>query len=210
MNGPPNVEPSALWSALQVMPRPFKVVDFPRRHPDTDEPIGQLVMWPLTQNEQMACTGEADRFAKKMLREAQRKDETNLGYETIYSNEVAVQVLYRACRDVNDHSKPAFPLPVELRDKLSADEVGALFALYCSVQVELGPIVTRMSKEEMEAWVKALVEGGQYDPFPLLSLETQHHLLNFMASQLVSFWTRTSSAGSLPGDLPEESEALSA
>lgn len=206
MSGPPpNLEPSALWRALQDLPRPAKVVDFPRCLPGTETPLGQMQMTPLTQSEQMACTSEADKFAKKLLKDAQRKDDTNLGYEAIYSNEVAVQVLYRACRDIEDPAKATFPSPLVLRDKLAADEVGALFALYCQVQVELGPIVSRMSEEEMEAWIVRLEAGGAAEPFAFFSLETQLRLVNFMASLIVKSWTVTRSAG-LPLDVPEPEE----
>lgn len=204
--GPPgNIEPSELWRLLQEVPRPSKVVDFPRKIPGTDDPVGQMRITPLSQSEQMACNSEADKFAKKLLKEAQRKDESNLGYDNVYANEVAVQVLYRACRSVDGITKPIFPNPGELREKLSADEVGALFALYCQVQVELGPIITRMSTEEMEAWIVRLEEGGQQEPFAFFSLEAQLRLVSFMASLIVELRTQISSAGS-PLDAGEPSE----
>jgi len=182
----------------------MKTVDYPRSMPDSEVQVGQIIMWPLTQNEQMASNAEADRFAKKLLRESQKKDEATLGYDSIYSNEVAVQVLYRACRDVQNYKQAAFPTPSDMREKITADEIGGLFALYCSVAAEVGPLVTRMSDEEMEAWVVALAEGGAQYPFALLSAECQQRLLSFMASRLHSFWTATPSAGSPPDEpLPQ-------
>ncbi len=164
-------------------------------------------MTPLSQSEQMACTSEADKFTKKMLKEAQRREEENLGYEAMFSNECAVQVLFRACHEVENAGKPIFPSPLALRDKLAADEVGALFKLYCQVQTELGPIITRMSEEEMEAWIVKLEEGGAHEPFAFFSLETQLRLVSFMASLIVKSWTATRSAGSPPSEL-EESDSL--
>ena len=204
MAGPPDkVAPSDLFRLLSQLPRPQKTVAFPRKMLGTDESVGDLVMWPLSQNEQMASSAEADRFAKKLLREAQKKDEATLGYDSIYSNEVAVQVLLRACRDATDPKIQIFPSAAELRD-LSADEVGALFLIYCEVQAELGPVVTRMSKEEMEAWIVQLAEGGRHVPFSLLSSDSQLRLVSFMASQIVSSSMATSSAGSPPDELPPE------
>ena len=111
---------------------------------------------------------------------------------------------------VGDTAKSIFPNPAMLRDKLNADEVGALFALYCQVQIELGPIITRISEEEMEAWIRKLDEGGQADPFAFFTLETQLRLVSFMASQTVKYWTVTRSAGLPPDDgAPSEVDAVS-
>jgi hypothetical protein len=207
MAGPPESVPASdLFRLLQELPRPSEVVDFPRKLPGTDDSVGQLVMWPLSQNEQMAANAEADRFAKKILKESPKRDEASLGYDSIYANEVAVQVLYRACRDVTDPKRPMFPSPAALRE-LSADEVGALFLLYCEVQVKLGPVVSRMSEEEMEAWVVQLADGGKHVPFSLLSLDSQLRLVSFMASQIVNFSTDTSSAGSPQDEVQTEESA---
>jgi len=206
--GPPeDVPATALWLALTAIPRPHKLVDFPRRLPGTEESVGQVAMWPLTQEEQMACSAEADRFTKKLLKDGQKKDEANLGYETMFSNEVAVQILYRACRDATDLERPAFPSPSQLRQALTADEVGALFKHYLTVQLELGPIVAHLSDEEMEAWVKRIGEGGSAFPFDLLSWEMQRALVLFMASRLTSSPTDTLSAGSPPEESQTSSES---
>ena len=206
MGPPPNVKPAELWTRLTAIPRPSKEVDFPRFDAVTTESIGRLVIWPLSQNEQMACNAEADKFAKRLLKDAQRREDQNLGYDAIYANEVAVQILFRACRDVEDPKRPLFPTPVELREKLTADEVGALFALYCAVQAELGPIIGWMTDQEMEEWVTALVEGSAHVPFSLFSLDAQLRLVNFMASRVVKLRTASSSAGSQPLEESESSQ----
>lgn len=197
-------DPTALWLALTKIPRPHKVVDFPRNDPETGKPVGQIAIWPLTQEEQMVCNAEADRYAKALLKDAQQKGEANFGYEHTFGNESAIQILFRACRDPQDLNRAAFPSTTLMRRKLSADEVSALFNLYLVVQVELGPIVRNMSPEELEALVRRIAEGGSAFPFSLLSLETQVTLLRFMASKLVSFWTATTSPGSPQGEQPSK------
>ena len=191
-------DPSELWLALQSCPRPWRAVDVPRRLPGTGQPVGQVAMWPLTQEEQMASNAEADRFTKALLKDPQREGEANLGYAHTYSNEVAVQVLYRACRDINDRKRPAFPSPTLMRAAFSTDEIGVLFNSYCTVQLELGPIIAYMTSEEMEGLIVKLYKGGSNFPFDSLSWEQQKTLLSFLVSQVVNFWTAMFSVGSPP------------
>ncbi len=206
---PDHVDASDLWLALTALPRPHKVVPFPRNLPGTNEPVGELAIWPLSQEEQMAANAEADRWTKKLLRDPQLKDQANLGYHHTYTNEVAVQVLYRACRDPKDIDRPAFPSPAEMRKKLSTDEIGVLFNHYCTVQSEIGPIVAHMTSEEREAWILRLQEGGSAFPFDSLSWEQQRTLVVFMASRLVSCWMAMCSHGSPPDVSTSTLERLS-
>lgn len=199
MAGPPeNIEPNELWAALTALPRPHRLVDVPRYLPGTRESVGQVAVWPLTQEEQMACNAEADRFTKELLKDPQKKDEANLGYHHTYTNEVAVQVLYRACRDPKDTNRPAFPSPSLMRKHFSSDEIGVLFHSFCTVQSELGPIRAEMSLEETEALILRLEEGGSAFPIESYSWETQRTLVLSMASRLVSCWMAMSSAGLQP------------
>lgn len=196
--GPPeNVPPSELWTLLSQMPRPWEVVDFPRIDPITREPIGQVAIWVLSQEEQLAASAAADTVAKKILKERQAAGEHNLGYEAVYNNEATVQVLHRACRDVKDLNRSAFPDASKLR-KLSVDEVSVLAVLYLQVQAKLGPIIATMSSEEERAWIGRLAEAGNVFPTASLSPREQERLMVSMARQLVSFWTATSSPGSAP------------
>ncbi len=152
----------------------------------------------------MVCAAEADQFAKKVLKESQRKDEANLGYENIYNNAASVSILYRCCRDLEDVNKSAFPSPEEIRRRLTADEVGVLVSAYLQLQAEVGPIVANMSSEEMDAFLKRLAEDGEaIAPLYFLSPDMKNHLLAYSASLLSSLLTATSSAG-LP---PEVNEA---
>ena len=197
--GPPkDVAPSELWTALTNIPRPWKVVDFPRVDPITGDPIGQVAIWVLTQEEQIAASAEADQVAKRICKDAQKNGEANLGYEIVYGNEATVQVLYRACRDVKDLSRPAFPSASLLRKQLSVDEISVLAIHYMQVQGTIGPIIASMTAEEEKLWIGRLAEAGDVFPTGLLSSREQERLLLSMASQLVSFWTGTSSPGSAP------------
>lgn len=198
-NGPPpGVDEFALWQMITTLPRPHKLVPYPRKLPGTEEPVCELAIWPLTQEEQMAANAEADRFTKALLKDPQKKDEANLGYHHTFTNELSVQMLYRACRKKDDVKRPFFPSPKAMRAHMSTDEVGVLFNNYCTVQQEVGPIVAYMSAEEREAWILRLQEGGSAFPFDYLSWDTQRTLVLSMASLLVSYWTDMCSRGSPP------------
>lgn len=198
MAGPPGtIEASALWAVLARAERPFKVVDFPREDAD-GKAIGQVAIRVLTQEEQMICSAAAEKFAREHLKDA-KKDE--LGYEAIYSNAAAIEVLCRACRDVSDVSRPAFPSPKMLSQALTADETGVLFQHYLTTQLELGPIVAMMSDEEMEAWITRIGEGGSAFPLDLVSQDLLKTLLLSSAKQVVSLQMAKSSAGSPPAEL---------
>lgn len=195
---PENLDASELWLALTALPRPHREVDLPRYLPGSNEPVGKVAIWPLTQEEQMACNAEADRFTKELLKDPQLKDQANLGYHHTYANETAVQVLSRACRDPKKLERPAFPSPKLLRAKLTADEIGVLFASYLTVQSEVGPIIAHMTAEEMDQWVRRIADGGALFPLDRLSSEMRDRLVLHMASRLTSYWTATTSAGSPP------------
>ena len=194
------ITPSELWLALTAIPRPSRLVPFPRCIPGTDKPIGHVRIWPLTQEEQHEANAAADRFAKDLLKDPQRKDEANLGYHHAYTNDLAVQVLHRACRDESDLARPAFMTTKKMRANFSTDEIGVLFSTYCTVQSELGPIRARMSAQETEALIIRLAEGGSAYPLDSLSWELQRSLAVSMASRLVSCWMAMSSHG-LPPDV---------
>lgn len=195
MSGPSkDIAASQLWLKLQELPRPSKLVDFPRKGPN-GEPIGQLRIRILTQEEQMAATAEAEGLARKHLKEG-KKDE--LGYERLFSDAVCVEVLCRACRDADDAERPAFPAPAALRQVLTTEECAKLFEHYLTVQLELGPTVATMSDEELEAWIDRLVEGGSAFPFDLLSSDLQKLLVLHMAFQLRRSQTDKSSVGLQP------------
>lgn len=194
-----DLKPAELWAIITAMPRPSLVVDFPRKKPD-GTPIGQLRMQVLTQEEQILCSAEAERFTKKAVKEVPKGDEAKTGYENVYNNSAAVEVLFKACRQKDDPSLPFFPSGEALRKALTADEVGVLLMHYYTTQASLGPIVAHMSKEEMDAWVERLAEGGNRFPLDWLSSEALKDLVFTMALQIRSLRTDNS----LPGSPPEE------
>lgn len=194
MSGPPtHITPTDLWAALTSTPRPYRTVDFPRTDPSTGQAIGEVAMWVLTPAEHSHCSGAAERYAKKVLGDAPRE---SIAFATVYDNAVAVEILMRAVRSATNVAAPFFPSADAIRETLTTDEVGALFAAYAQLQAELGPIVSRMTAEQLEAWLVRLEEGGRtLAPFYSLSPAAKNELLSF----LVSHWWSSQKANNSPG-----------
>lgn len=185
-----------LWAKLIELPRPHRIVEFPRKAPDGTTPT--LAMWVMSQEEQMACSAAADAVARKVLKESPKADERSRGYDDIYQNAAAVEVLFRVCRRVDDLTLPFFPAADAIRRNLTTDEIALLFTHYLSTQAELGPIVASMTPGEVDALVSRLAESGSRFPLDSLSPEVLKTLVLSMASRLQSFLTGTSSPGSQP------------
>jgi len=111
------------------------------------------------------------------------------------SNELSLQILLRACRDVDQPEKRFFPSALEARKALTGDEIGVLFSSYLIVQAEKGPIVSQMTEAEMESWIVRLVEGASRDPLALLSSEAHMDLTMLLACRLYKPATGTGSSG---------------
>lgn len=126
---------SQMWKALSLQERQTQIVDFPRKGPD-GAVIGRLRVRILTQEEEMVCVAAAEKLAKEHLKDSKKRD---IGYERLYADALCVEVLFRACRDVDDLKRPAFPSPKHLRQALTTDECLVLFQTYVRVQSELGP-----------------------------------------------------------------------
>lgn len=199
-NEEPKEEGSQIWQLLTAIPRPTRKVPLPRNLPGTRESIGEIPVWPLTHGELIESNAAAEQRMRTLFKDENKKDELNLGYQHSFANELAVQHLWRACRDPNDLNKPAFPSPKAMSLQFTGDEIGVLYNHYLTVQSELGPITSTMSDEEYEAWIRRIAESGSTDPFDSCSWDLQRTLVRIMASQLLDYWTVTSSATSQPDD----------
>ena len=200
------LSPAALWAQIIAMPRPHRTVDFPRLN-YKGEAMGKVTIVVLTQEEQISASVETERFTRKMIRDVPRADEAKRGYDDIYNNQAAVEILHRACRAEGDTTKPFFPSPSAMREFLTPDEIGVLFRSYLIVQDEVGPIIANMSAEEMEAWIKRLQDAGSRAPLAFLSSGALIDLVYILASQMFTSATPSISPGSLPESATTSPEA---
>lgn len=193
---PKDVSASDLFQKLTSAERPHRITDIPRKGPD-GQPVAQVALVVLTQEEMNSAAAEAERRTRKLLgADVPKKEEAQAGYSDVYNNLAAVEILFRACRQVDDTKRNAFRTPQEIQTALTSDEVGVLFHAYLTVQQELGPIVARMDEDEINAWVRVLAEGGTADPLGLLSWGALTTLVSSMASRLHALQTASSSPGS--------------
>ena len=203
----PALTPSELWTQIIVMPRPHRTVDFPRLG-ENGEPVGQITMQVLTQEEQITASIESERFTRKHLKEMPKSSEPHRGYDDTYNNQAACELLFRACRRADDVTKPFFPSPAAIRQNLTPDEVGVLVRSYYIVQDEVGPIIASMSEEEVTAWIKRLGDGGSAVPLAFISPEQQSRLALSMALRLYTSATGISSPGLPLGEAMPTAEVL--
>lgn len=199
MSGPPaNLTAAELWSQITQAPRQSREVDFPRTKDGTATggPICTLRMWVLTQAETEAASAETEKRVRKALADSKaNRDEPTRGYEELYNQFAAVELLFRACRMAEDLKAPFFPQKAWIEQHLTTDEVAVLVNQYMVIKGELGPIVAELSEEETEAWIEKLREGGRWSPLGRLSWGALTTLLRSMASRLPASPTDSSSLG---------------
>lgn len=195
---PSHISPRDLWMQLTAIPRPHRIVDFPRKGPDGN-PAATLAMLPMTQAESYAATVETERFVRKLLKadggEIPGSRDRSEGYTTLYENRAAQEVLFRVCKQSDDISKNFFPIVDEIGKQLTVDEIGVMMRQYAIVCAEVGPNVSTMSQEEFDAWVTRLAEGGRGDFLGFLTAAAKIDLLMYMASALYKLRTVSPSPG---------------
>jgi len=190
---PKDAQPSELWLQITAMPRPHRVVPFPRKGI-----VAEIAMVVLTGDESMAAKASTERHVRKLLREDPKvatKGESGQGYLDLCEQRDSQELLFRACKQPGDLSRSFFPTIESIGANLTTDEIAVLVLHYRRTMAELGPIVSEMSQEECDAWIEMLAKGGSLDPFDLLSLGQQSRLMRYMAVQCWASRTGNSSPG---------------
>lgn len=190
-----------LWDRLCAMPRPHKVVEFPRR--DSNGELiknAEIAIWVLTQGEQEEAAARAEERTRTLLTNPKAKDAKPLSTRDIldsdvYRNAAADELLVR-CLRTKDDLKQLVPTAAHLRQFFTVDEVGMLCQLYYGVQGDLGPLISTMTEVEMEALLDELEKDGRRFPLDSLSRELLRELLIFSVCRRSSSSMGTSSSGS--------------
>lgn len=202
-NGPPAaISAPDLWTEIAASARAHRLVPFPRKRAD-GTPFGDIAMQVLTQEESKAVTTSTEAFVRKMLKSNEalaQNGEPSIGYATLFENRASEEILFRAARRAGDVNRSFFPAIEEIGRRLTTDEIGVLMFEYRRVQTEIGPIVARLSQEELDAWIERLATGGSAFPLDFLSLGAQSDLLMYMAKRLWISRTDSSSAGGPPAE----------
>ena len=185
---PTNIDPSDLWAQITALPRAHRVIESPLMLNGNPVPIAMVV---LTQEESQLCTVEAERFTRKMLKDGglPKSDEMSEGYRNLYETRAAAEILYKACKKSTDLTKSFFPSVSEIAKRLTTDQIGVLMQQYILVQQEVGPIISKMTPEEFDAWVEKLATGGSAHFLGLLTSAAQNQFILSMACRLHSLQT---------------------
>lgn len=203
---PKDIKPSDLWSQITALPKPHRIVDFPRKGPD-GTPIAQLAMVVLTQEEEQLANLDTSKFLRKLLKDNHGQipapHEQDFAFKNLHELQAAIEILYRACRDAEDITKKFFPTKQAIGQHLTTDEVAILLRHYARTQAEIGPITSQMSQEEMDAWIDVLATGGTEYPLDYLSSAPATGFLMYMASQLYNLRKDRSSPTAPPEDIIE-------
>lgn len=191
------VSDSELWQKLSTRERAHRVVPFPVRR--GAEAVGDVAIVALSAREKTTALAEASRVARSYIKERVQNGEHVEGYEQVYANLVATEILQHACRRTDDIMIPIFPGAAAIRESFTYDEVGALMGAYAEVQAELGPIVSELSPEELDAWIARLTAGGRAQ-LGFFSREALIDLASGLAARIATSQTDNSSPGSQPDD----------
>lgn len=206
MGSPPKDEsPSELWSRLTERPRPWTEFQFPGLDAN-GKPFPKCKIWILTESEMHSCRANATRVAKAMIGDP-KVGAGDIGYEEMYRNEMAVELVALCVRVADDPKFPAFPKADRVRQVLTTDQIAVLADAYTQFRVQSCPTLADLTPAEMEAWLVVLVEGASRAPLAALSGQAQSDLLMWCVEKIKSLSTPTSSAGSPPSEpLQEHSE----
>jgi len=190
-----------LWARILATPRPHLVVPFPRIDPETGEAVAKMAMVVLTSEESAIVTADAEKKVRRILKDnIPGQGEARRGYEELFNTFVAEGLIYAACRNTEDLSKKFFPKREAILQVLNVDELAILLNHYYTVQLELGPVISTLTDDEMSLWESRLLESGTQPAFLLnsCSLEVLKGLVMYMADRLRSLQTLNSSDISLP------------
>ncbi len=206
--GPSEDVPAAdLFAALSARHTPSEVVDYPRKNGrgEFDHQVRVLVL----------TSGQHDearlRAQERLKNRGMRTDDlakSPLLQETL-GDAVARELLTMALVNEkpmagSDEGEPAytrvFPTATHMENVCTSDELTALFNLYLMVQSKFGSLdSTVSSKEEFEAWINRLAEGGASYPLGVFSF---HSLAEFCLSLAQAHWNLCRTLQSQSENLP--------
>jgi hypothetical protein len=181
-----------IWARILATPRPHLVVPFPRIDPDTGEAVAEMAMVVLTSEESAIVTADAEKKVRRILKDnIPGQGEARRGYEELFNTFVAEGLIYTACRNKDDLKKNFFPKREAILQVLNVDELAILLNHYYTVQLELGPVISTLTDEQMSLWESRLMEAGTQPAFLLnsCSLEVLKGLVMYMASRLRNLQT---------------------
>lgn len=210
--GPPaNVPPTELFRKLMDSRRPHEVMPWIRNDED-GKPLGEFAMIVLTQEEQDNCVANAENYVTRKFDQRYKGTDGKPNQEAwreMFETACAVELVYCACKDKDDLSKPLFLSPDDIRQYLTVDEIAMLVNSYEVLQRKFGPMWRELTDEEIDCWIDTLAKGAACYPLGGLSAGQLAQLTVSLARRLQRLLTDNSSLGSQSDDAPNDSESNS-
>jgi hypothetical protein len=233
---PKDVPPNELFLRLLERPRPSEEVPF--QGLDTPGAKGRLRCQVLAKEDNDRARLNAHQLLKKnaarygitSLTEADLRDEAIRGVISDLAACEVIAMAYTTTTPTPGSSKDdercqydrVFPDGEAVGKALTADEVRYLFSAYQIIQAKYGPNEAVCLPEDLDLWIKRLVEGADANFFLRLDSHQYAQLLTLMAaklyglseyltaqsselpdslkSDLATYFLDTGSVGSPPGD----------
>ena len=157
---PKDISPQELWSKIIELPRPTKIINFPRKN-ENGEFDCQLKLMILTFEDFINSRLNIEKYISSKINELNiDSSELNTIKNTLNQSRYISEILFKTCRDIDDISKPFFP-NLDLVDKLiSPEESIILFSEFAEFQSKFAPI--GLNQDENVAWIDKLIIGGSY------------------------------------------------
>jgi hypothetical protein len=178
MAGPPtDITASELVRRLSETPRPSEVVDFPRVDAE-GKPLARVRIQVLHEHERQKALKRAWDWCKSTQHLTPAEMNADVVREGMYGSAVAREILALCCVSelpIEGSEKMGAPQYArqfatgdEVDKHLTQDEMAALFTAYTIVTRRFGPISSEIeTDEELNAWIKRIVEGASAAPLAL-------------------------------------------
>ncbi len=193
------------YQKLSQLPRPHEEVPFPVALQDGT--TFDIPMWILTAQEDYQVSAGAEKEVRKLLAGTDI-DIKSRGYNDLYNDQCAYQLLWFACRCPGDVTKPFFLKKEDLPALLNSDQIGILLNHYYDLKLGQPSLKHITSQAELDEWIKKIQNGGKdvnflLNSFSLVSLKT---LIFSLVNQSQNLLKDNASASSQPNDTSNPSE----
>jgi hypothetical protein len=196
MMPPADIKPSELFLRLTETPCPTEIVPYPRESEEGG--VDEVRMLVLREELIGRKRIDARRHVQKKYKMSDLELDSDVGQRMV-SDRVAKEILAIAVvlpdpipGSVESHGYPVYErlfMTADSIGKLPPREIGILWGLWNLVQNRIGPNESSFqSDDEVEAWLKVLVEGARPFGFFLLDLPQQEELLGKLASRALQLY----------------------
>ena len=171
---------------LKLPPLARKPFSFTRHTRDGKEEQCEVLIQVLTGKEHDLARAEAIRYVNKLIAEEGEKD--SAPREDLLTDARIFEGLQFALRDpahAADDNPPPWCTAMELREKLTPDEVGIIWKAYRGHESAISPFKHDLTKEEFESLVQLAAASASIDPQEFYGTRLRVRVHHLMATEIV-------------------------